>query len=454
MTPTAPMSPDDSAAAPSAEAAGAARRNPVAYPLAVLLAGVAGGVSGVSLALLLHAIQHLAYGYSLTMLVGGETFLDGVTGAAPQRRLEVLAAAGAVAGVGWWAVYRFGRKLVPISAAVADPGKVMPAGATLGHVLLQIVTVAMGSTLGREVAPRELAALLVGRVARLLRLSREEMRIVIACGAGAGLAAVYNVPLGGTIFVLEVLLGSFALSVAVPAMVSCVIAACIAWAGIGDIYQYSLARIGISGSLLAWAAVAGPVFGLGGWLFARLTQRARAAAPRDARIIPFCLAVFAGIGVLAMTFPALPGNGKGPIQLGLEGDLGLRLAATLLVLKVLATTACLRAGAEGGLLTPGMSIGALTGVLLGMAWSHLWPSPVEQGAFALVGAVAFLAVSQRMPITAITLGFEFTGADHDFAVPMLIAVGLASATARLCESRAARPACIAAMSQDHRPDGT
>ncbi len=426
----------NAATAVSEAPAPAAARGGVAYPLAVVLAGIAGGISGVSLALLLHAIQHLAYGYSLSMLVGGETFLDGVTAAAPARRLAVLAVAGAVAGFGWWAVYRFGRKLVPIAAAVADPDKTMPAGATIGHVLLQIVTVAMGSTLGREVAPRELAALLVSRAARLLRLSREEMRIVIACGAGAGLAAVYNVPLGGTIFVLEVLLGSFAPAVAVPAMVACVIAACIAWVGIGDLYQYSLAPIGISTSLLAWAAVAGPVFGLGGWLFGRMAQGARAAAPRGARIIPCCLAVFAGIGVLAMTFPALPGNGKGPIQLGLEGDLGLRLAATLLVLKVLATLACLRGGAEGGLLTPGMSIGALAGVLLGVGWSEFWPSSAGQGAYALVGAVAFLAVSQRMPITAITLGFEFTGADHDFAVPMLIAVGLASATARLIDSRA------------------
>lgn len=434
MTPTVAMSPDDSVATAAPPAAARARL-PIAYPVALLLAGIAGGVSGVSLALTLHAIQHLAYGYSLTTLVGGETFLDGVAGAAPLRRLEVLAAAGTVAGLGWWAVYRFGRKLVPIATAVADPDKTMPTGATVGHVLLQIVTVALGSTLGREVAPRELAALIVSRVGRLLPLSREELRIVIACGAGAGLAAVYNVPLGGTVFVMEVLLGSFALSVAVPAMVACVIAACIAWVGIGDLYQYSLAPIGISTSLLAWAAVAGPVFGLGGWLFARLAQGARAAAPRDARIIPFCLAVFVGIGVLAMTFPALPGNGKGPIQLGLEGDLGLRLAATLLVLKVLATLACLRGGAEGGLLTPGMSIGALIGVLLGMAWSQFWPSPAGQGAFALVGAVAFLSVSQRMPITAIILGFEFTGADHDFAVPMLIAVGLASATARLIDSR-------------------
>ncbi len=410
----------------------------LAYPFAIALTGVAGGLAGLSLALLLHGIQHLAYGFSLDRLVGGESFLDGVQQAAPDRRLMVLAACGAVAGLGWWAVRRFGRALVSVPDAVADPTRSMPAGATLGHVLLQIVTVALGSPLGREVAPRELGALLASAIARRLGLSAEEMRIVVACGAGAGLAAVYNVPLGGTIFVMEVLLVSFAPAVAVPAMAASVIGACVAWIGLGDLYQYDLRRIGISASLVAWAAATGPVFGVAGWAFARLAQRARAAAPRGAGIIPSCLLVFTGIGLLAMAFPQLPGNGKGPIQLGLEGDLGLRLAAMLLVLKVIATTAALRAGAAGGLLTPGMSIGALAGVLMGAGWSLWWPSAAGEPAFALVGAVAFLAVSQRMPLTAIILGFEFTGADHDFAVPLLVAVVLASATARLCDRWAGR----------------
>lgn len=420
---------------PSSGRVGAApgHPSPIAYPLAILLTGMAGGLAGLSLALLLHAIQHLAYGYSLHALIGGESFLDGVSGAPAERRLAVLAGCGLVAGLGWWAVYRFGRGLVPIRDVVADPSNAMPAGSTIAHVLLQIVTVALGSPLGREVAPRELGAVLAGGIARRLGVTGEELRILLACGAGAGLAAVYNVPLGGTIFIMEVLLRSFAPAVAVPAMAASVIGACIAWIGLGDVYQYDLQRIGISASLVAWAAAVGPVIGAGAWLFARLAERARAAAPQDARIIPACLLVFAGIGVLAMAFPQLPGNGKGPIQLGLEGDLALRLAGILLALKVLATLAALRAGASGGLLTPGMSIGALAGVLLGAAWSFWWPSAAGEAAFALVGAVAFLAVSQRMPLTAIILGFEFTGADHDFAVPMLMAVALASGTARLLE---------------------
>jgi H+/Cl- antiporter ClcA len=81
----------------------------------------------------------------------------------------------------------------------------MPAGTTTIHALLQIVTVALGP-LGREVAPREMGALGAGMVARKLGLLADETRTLVACGAGAGLAAVYNVPLAGALFSLEVML--------------------------------------------------------------------------------------------------------------------------------------------------------------------------------------------------------------------------------------------------------
>ncbi len=341
-----------------------------------------------------------------------------------------------VAGLGWWLLRRFGRPVVSVDAALADPTSPMPAGTTIGHGLLQIVTVAMGSPLGREGAPRQLAALAAGRLAGALRLPPAQARIVIACGAGAGLAAVYNVPLGGALFTMEVLLASFAPAVAVPALAAAGVAAAVAWVALGDVHQYRLPPLGVSASLVVWAAACGPVIGAGGWLFGHAARRARAGAIHDARMIGLCLLAFAAIGLAAMAFPALPGNGKGPIQLGLDGELAIRVAAMLLVLKVLATTAVLRAGADGGLLTPGMTIGALMGVVLGGLWAMAWPSAAGQGAYALVGAIAFLAVSQRMPLTAIVLGFELTRADADFAVPVLVAVAVATATARLCDGMA------------------
>jgi len=398
----------------------------------VALTGLTSGVAGLSLALLLHGIQHLAYGYSLTSLVGTESFLDGVTSATPVRRLAVLVGCGFVAGLGWWTLLRLGQPRISVRAAIDNPGQALPPATTTANALLQIVTVALGSPLGRETAPRELGALFAGWVRRAPGLSEDKSRILLACGAGAALAAVYNVPFGGALFVMETLLFSIAPVVALPALATSVIAACVSWVGLGDIYDYTLPSVPLSGGHLLWAALSGPVIGIAAWAYARLAEGARAAAATEIAVIPACLGVFTAIGLLAMAFPQLPGNGRGPIQLGLAGEMTLGVAAMLLGLKIVSTLACLRAGATGGLMTPGMTIGALMAVLLAGAWGQVLPLPAAQGPFALIGSVAFIAVSMRMPVTAVVLGFEFTRAGHDFAVPMLIAVALATASARLC----------------------
>ena len=153
--------------------------------------------------------------------------------------------------------------------------------------------------------------------------------------------------------------------------------------------------------------------------------------------------MFLVIGVGAIWYPHLLGNGKGPMQLGLDSDIGLRLALALLVLKLVATTACLRGGAEGGMLTPGMAIGALLATVIGIAWNTLWPG-TPLGAFAVVGAAAFLSSSMAMPLTAVALIMEFTRMNHDFLVPVMLAVGGAMAARRWAaladQEAAARPA--------------
>lgn len=133
-----------------------------------------------------------------------------------------------------------------------------------------------------------------------------------------------------------------------------------------------------------------------------------------------------------MSFPQILGNGKTPAQLGFSNELTIGLAATLLVIKVAITTSSLRAGAQGGLLTPGMSNGALLAIVLGGVWTLIWPG-TPMGAFAIVGATAFLASSMKMPVTALVLMVEFTRVDHDFIVPMLCAVAGSIATNRLLE---------------------
>ncbi|MDR3515142.1 MAG: chloride channel protein [Azospirillaceae bacterium] len=403
----------------AAESNGSSR---AVFVVATIMVGIGAGLGGMTLALVLHLIQHLAYGYSLDAVISPESFLQGVSAATPVRRVAVLALCGAIAGFGWFLVYRFGRPLVSIRRAVdAQTDHGMPVLSTTVHALLQIVTVALGSPLGREVAPREIAATFAGWLSSRLGLSAEDGRILVACGAGAGLAAVYNVPLAGALFTLEVLLTSFRLPALIPAVATSVIAAMVAWIGLGDEAQYEFQHFALSSSLVAWSIVAGPFFGFGGYWYARLAAAARRRAPRDGRLVLWCVASFVLIGLLSIQFPQLLGNGKGPTQLGFDSHLGIGLAASLLLLKLFSTTATLWAGAEGGLLTPGLTIGALLAIILGTLWNLVFPQ-APPGAFAIVGATAFLAASMKMPLTAIALLAEFTRVDHDLLFPMLFAV--------------------------------
>ncbi|WP_321785345.1 chloride channel protein [Burkholderia pyrrocinia] len=432
---------------PSAPASSSPPASPFVRMAAVtILTGVGAGLGGMLLALLLHAIQHIAYGYSVAHVIGTESFLTGVTDADPLRRFAVLVFCGIVAGGGWWALYRYGRPLVSIRRAVRAADPRMPFVSTTVHALLQIVTVALGSPLGREVAPREIGSLLAGRLAHAAGLTPDDCRLMVACGAGAGLAAVYNVPLGGAIFVLEVLLGSFELRALIVAVVTSAIAAIVAWTGLGNEHQYTVPAFTLSAPLVAWSIVCGPLFGFAAYGFVRLTTRARANAPKDWRLPVLALVNFAVIGVLAMRFPQLLGNGKGPASLGFDGTLTIGLAATLLVLKVLIEAGSLRAGAEGGLLTPGLANGALLGIVLGGLWSLVWPG-ASVGGCALIGATAFLAASMQMPITAVVLLLEFTRADHDSLVPMLLAVAGALVAYRFAQRLDERRAN--AMASEH-----
>ncbi len=412
--------------------AAAGNKNYLTRLIAVVLTGLLAGLSGMVLALILHAIQHLAFGYSPGQIVSAESFLQGVTDSSWPRRFSAIVAGGAIAGFGWWLLGRYGQKRVSIASAVANPSVAMPAGTTTIHALLQIVTVALGSPLGREVAPREMGALGAGMVARKLGLMADETRTLVACGAGAGLAAVYNVPLAGALFSLEVMLLSFSWEKTLAAIITSAIAAWTATLGLGEKSQYHFTSDILPHSFLWWAIIAGPILGAGAWLFRKATSTARSGVRSNWQMPVFCLLAFSLLAVLSLYFPQLPGNGKGPMQLALSDDLGFPGAAMLLALKMVVILAVLRGGAEGGLLTPGLAVGGLTSLLLCMLWQQLLPGG-DYGSFALVGAAAFLAASMQMPLTAVALVMEFTHMDHSYLAPTLLCAAGAFLTCRILD---------------------
>ena len=392
---------------------------------ATVLVGLCAGLGGMLLALLLHSLQHIAFGYL------NDSFTEGVTAAPWLRRILVVTGAGIIAGFGWWAVYRFGRPLVSIAAAVRAENPKMPMLTTVCHALLQIVTIALGSPLGREVAPREVGAVLAGWISTRAGLTSRQCQILVACGAGAGLAAVYNVPFGGAVFTLEVLLCSWSPQAVLPALLTSALATLVSWIGLPNQPQYQLPSLTVDDSLLVWALLVGPITGVIAHLFSQAVTAARERAPRGRLLLVSAPLAFLTIGALSIPFPQLLGNGKGPAQLAFDSPPIPLLFATLLVLRILIVVLCLRAGASGGLLTPSLANGALLGVLTGGLWTLLWPG-ASLGSFAVIGAAAFLATAQQMPLTAIVLIVEFTNAPPELFVPILLAVSGAVATGRLC----------------------
>jgi H+/Cl- antiporter ClcA len=401
--------------------------------LATILVGVGSGFFGTLLAFLLHSIQHIAFGYSLDHIISKESFLEGVRASSPQRRMIVLMVCGLIAGLGWWALYRFGKPLISIAEALKTK-KMMPIGATIIHALLQIVTIALGSPLGREVAPREIGAVFAQWISEKLRVKPKDAQILLACGAGAGLAAVYNVPFGGALFVMEVLLCTFDWSVVLPALTTSAIAVVISWIGLGNEPIYHIPDLTISYSLIIWSLLAGPIFGYIAYWFIQVANTARTTALHNWRMPIICFINFTVIGFFAIYFPVILGNGKSPVELELDNPVGIELSIILLILRILVCWSSLRAGAQGGLLTPSLANGALLALVLGGLWSFLWPG-TSISSFVIVGAVAFLAAAQKMPMTAIILIFEFTRVKFSFLVPIMFAVAGSVGMSKLCMNK-------------------
>src|SRR5208282_1769647 len=218
-------------------------------------------------------------------------------------------------------------------------------------------------------------------------------------GAGAGMAAVYSVPLGGALFALEVLRGALALRLVMPALAASLVAVKTASFVIPDAPLYTVPVYAVSSDVYLWAVVASPFIGLCSVAFVRAIAWADRVRPSNWRRFVAPPLVFLGVGLLTIVFPELLGNGQALAQLLFLHPLAPLALALLLALRPLATVASAASGAPGGLFTPSLAAGAPAGAALGELW--LWVHPGgEIGLFALLGAGAMLAATTQGPLSS------------------------------------------------------
>jgi H+/Cl- antiporter ClcA len=392
---------------------------------AVVATGVATGLLGDVLMAVLFTTEHLAFGYHSGTLEAAAERSSWV------RRMVVLLAAGAFGGLAWHLLRRYAKgKASEVDDAVWTGSGELSFGRSLGTSLISEIVVGMGASLGREAAPKLMGGASASVLAHWMRFSSAQRRLLVACGAGAGLAAVYNVPLGGAVLTAEVLCGSITLPTVLPALACSGIATVTAWlylprhATYVDVPAYPLAA-----RLVVWAILAGVLIGVFASAYVRLIgwiSYHRLAGPVS---IAAMVVAFGILGVIGLAYPQLFGNGKNMAHDVFLGAGGLSLLVALAVLKPLATALCLGGGASGGLFTPVMSTGAVLGGAMGVLWSHAWPGS-SVGAYALIGAAAMIGAAMQAPFSGLVLVLELTHSGFALMIPMLVATVIATSLTR------------------------
>ena len=406
-------------------------RHPAAavFWLAAVLTGISTGAGAAALTRLLELLQRLTWGGS------GTDILDAAVHAGALHHILALLGAGFVTGAGQVILKQLtSANGIETTAAIWFHAGRMPAVRTLGSAILSIFVVGMGASLGREGAPKQAGAVFANFFSDRGRLSDEQRRLLVACGAGAGMGAAYGVPLGGALFSLEVMRGMLALRYVLPALFTSLIATGVSWLVLPDAPTYSIPAFSDSASVLVWALLAGPIAGAASVGYVRMISWADRNRPHGWRRLAAPLGILGLLGLVSIPYPQLLGNGKDISEILFTATPPLALLLPLLVLKPAATALSMRSGAPGGLFTPSLTFGALLGSVLGRFWLSIWPG-APLGLFALMGAGAVLAATTQGPVSAVVLMMELTGRDRSFILPLLLVAGIATMVARSIEPR-------------------
>ena len=421
--------PSDPRGEEQANVPGPLRDLPPAFWGLAVLTGIGAGLGAIVMMAVLRFIQHLAFDYH-----SGE-YSAAAAAHGPGRIVAVVAIGGLVTGVGLWLLHRSGKGTggEPTEVVWTHRGTISVLRTLLSGALSE-VTVALGGSIGREAAPQRTGAAAGALLARRSRLTAEQSALLIACGAGAGLGAVYNVPFAGALFAAEIYLGSLSLTAVVPALLTSGVATAVSWLTLPRHAVYSIPHLASPDlAIMVFALAIGLLAGLASAGYVHLIGWASDHRPRGRLLLVEPLLAFTALGLIAVRYPLLLGNGVDLAQFAFTGS-GATLALLALAgLKPLVTSACLRSGAIGGLFPPTLSFGAAFGSLGGHLFLLMVPGAMT-ASYGMLGAVALLAAAIEAPLTGIAMMIELTHSVN-LVAPMVLAAVAATLVSRRFDLR-------------------
>lgn len=306
----------------------------------------------------------------------------------------------------------------------------------IGKAIASALTIGSGGSGGTEGPIVQIGSTFGSTVGQMLRLSEENTRLLLASGAAAGVAAIFNAPIAGVFFALEVILRQFStrnFSVVVLASVVGTVTA-VAFRGDSPVllvppYQLThpaeILLCALLGGLAAVAAIA----------FTRALYLAEELGRRQRRIPPLLMPAAGGIlvGLIGLWHTGALGIGDQVTDAALVGGLSVQTMLLLLVLKMVSTVITLSSGGSSGVFRPSLMMGAMLGGAFGLAMDAVFPADLSpSGAYATVGMAAMFAGAARAPITSILIIFEMTR-DYGLMLPLMTATVAATAVAAVID---------------------
>jgi CIC family chloride channel protein len=397
--------------------------------------GAFGGLLGVGFQSLVQLLQ--------SWLVGpGDTLVGAVSRLSPTQRLLAPAVGGLLAG-GLILLLRRSRNPFGITdlieLAVTRRGQIS-VRASVVQVASSAVSIASGSSIGKEATNSQLAATVASVLARVFQVSSRNKAVLLGCGVAAGMATSYGAPIAGALFVMEVVLGNFAMDVFAPIVVASVVSVLVMNALVPAATLYGASESMTDPRLVLSALVLGILCASGSIAFRRSLHLGKRIFSLPWLPAPLRLGL-AGlvVGALGIWYPEVWGNGYHTIQsiTSRAAPPAMALVFMLLLCKTVATSSSLGSGALGGIFTPNLVVGAAFGAFFGHVLLAIWPSSAQSGgdprvAFALVGMAGLCAATTHAPITSVLLIFEMTK-DSALILPLMLCSISASIFARLLD---------------------
>lgn len=308
-----------------------------------------------------------------------------------------------------------------INAMVTNGGRIRPRVAAI-KTLASSICIGSGGSAGREGPIIQIGSALGSSIGQLFNMTEDKTKTLVACGAGAGIAATFNAPLGGIFFALEVILREYGLKNFSSVVLSSVTATVISRSFLGDHPTFQTPPFQLYSIMdMPYYFVFGLFTALTALLFIKTLYKSEDIF-NSIRMPAYLKPAIGGllIGGIGLFFPQVFGVGYDVIEGTINGELVIGIIVALVFLKIIATSITLGSGGSGGIFAPSLFIGAMLGEAFGKIATLMLPSTViPPGAFALVGMAAVFAGTSHAPISAILLLFEMTG-NYQILPPLMV----------------------------------